>query len=81
MRRFLILILLCPLWVFAQENQPKIGLVLSGGGAKGLAHIGILKEIDRAGLQIDYIGGTSIGAIIGGFYAAGYSGKQIETLG
>lgn len=80
MRRFLILILLCPLWVFAQEKQPKIGLVLSGGGAKGLAHIGILKEIDRAGLQIDYIGGTSIGAIIGGFYAAGYSGKQIETL-
>ena len=66
--------------LFAQKKQPKIGLVLSGGGAKGLAHIGILKEIDKAGLQIDYIGGTSMGAIIGGLYAAGYSGVEIEKI-
>ncbi len=68
------------MFLFAQKKQPKIGLVLSGGGAKGLAHIGILKEIDKAGLQIDYIGGTSMGAIVGGLYAAGYSGVQIEKL-
>ncbi|MBL4604105.1 MAG: patatin-like phospholipase family protein [Flavobacteriaceae bacterium] len=64
----------------AQQKQPKIGLVLSGGGAKGLAHIGVLKEIDKAGLQIDYIGGTSMGAIIGGLYASGYTGLQIEEI-
>lgn len=65
---------------YSQEEQPKIGLVLSGGGAKGFAHIGVLKEIDAAGLQIDYIGGTSMGAVIGGLYAVGYSGKQIEQI-
>jgi NTE family protein len=65
---------------FGQQKQPKVGLVLSGGGAKGFAHIGVLKEIDKAGLQIDYIGGTSMGAIVGGLYAIGYSGKQIEKI-
>ncbi|QQY83944.1 patatin-like phospholipase family protein [Tamlana sp. s12] len=64
----------------AQENQPKVGLVLSGGGAKGLAHIGALKVIDSLGVKIDYIAGTSMGAIIGGLYAAGYSGKQLDSL-
>lgn len=66
--------------LFSQEKRPKIGLVLSGGGAKGLAHIGVLKEIDKAGLKIDYIGGTSMGAIVGGIYAAGYSAEQIEKI-
>jgi NTE family protein len=66
--------------ILAQQKQPKIGLVLSGGGAKGFAHIGVLKEIDRAGIQLDYIGGTSMGAIIGGMYAAGYSANQIEKI-
>src|SRR5580693_5844136 len=56
--------------------RPKIGLTLSGGGAKGLAHIGILKAIDSAGLKIDYITGTSMGAIIGALYAAGYSSDR-----
>lgn len=60
--------------------RPKIGLTLSGGAAKGLAHIGILKAIDSAGLKIDYITGTSMGSIIGALYAAGYSGAQIEQL-
>ncbi len=66
----------------AQDNKvrPKIGLTLSGGGAKGLAHIGILKAIDSAGLKIDYITGTSMGAIVGALYAAGYSGNDIENL-
>jgi NTE family protein len=65
---------------FSQKKQPKVGLILSGGGAKGFAHIGILKEIDKAGIQIDYIGGTSMGAIIGGLYAAGFSANQIESI-
>src|ERR1700731_1178989 len=60
--------------------RPKIGLVLSGGGAKGLAHIGILKAIDSAGLKIDYITGTSMGGIIGALYAIGYSADSIEKL-
>ena len=69
-----IFFLLLSIVLYSQEEQPKIGLVLSGGGAKGFAHVGILKEIDKAGLQIDYIGGTSMGAIVGGLYAVGYSG-------
>ncbi|MFT3911351.1 MAG: patatin-like phospholipase family protein [Ferruginibacter sp.] len=60
--------------------RPKIGLTLSGGGAKGLAHIGILKAIDSAGLKIDYITGTSMGAVMGALYAIGYSGEQIEKI-
>ncbi|NHN27113.1 patatin [Flavobacterium jejuense] len=62
------------------QKKPKIGLVLSGGGAKGLAHIGVLKIIDSLGIKIDYIGGTSMGAIIGGLYASGYSGKELDSL-
>ncbi|HEV2354576.1 MAG TPA: patatin-like phospholipase family protein, partial [Puia sp.] len=61
-------------------SRPRIGLVLSGGGAKGLAHIGILKAIDSAGLKIDYITGTSMGSIIGGLYAVGYSADSIEKI-
>jgi len=62
------------------NKKPKIGLVLSGGGAKGLAHIGVLKVIEEAGVQIDYIGGTSMGAIIGGLYASGYTAKQLDSI-
>jgi len=61
-------------------GQPKIGLTLSGGGAKGLSHIGILEAIDSAGLRIDCITGTSMGSIVGSLYAAGYSGKEIEKI-
>ena len=70
------------LYLSAQETniRPKIGLTLSGGGAKGLAHIGILKAIDSAGLKVDYITGTSMGGIIGALYAVGYTGKEIEEL-
>jgi NTE family protein len=62
-------------------RRPKIGLTLSGGGAKGLAHIGILKAIDSAGLSIDYITGTSMGSIIGSLYASGYSADSILYMG
>ncbi len=66
---------------FAQEQKrPKIGLVLSGGGAKGFAHIGVLKVIEEAGLKIDYIGGTSMGAVVGGLYASGYNASQIDSI-
>ncbi|MDO4462400.1 MAG: patatin-like phospholipase family protein [Bacteroidia bacterium] len=61
-------------------HRPKIGLVLSGGGAKGLAHVGVLKAIDKAGLKVDYITGTSMGAIIAAMYAAGYSGEEIGDI-
>ena len=61
-------------------KRPKIGLVLSGGGAKGFAHIGVLKEIERAGIKIDYIAGTSMGAIIGGLYACGYNANQLDSI-
>ncbi len=59
---------------------PKVGLVLSGGGAKGLAHIGALKIIEEAGVKIDYIGGTSMGAIIGALYASGYSSAELDSI-
>ena len=57
--------------------RPKVGLVLSGGGAKGAAHIGVLKYIEEMGIPIDYIAGTSMGAVIGGMYALGYSTDEI----
>jgi NTE family protein len=63
-----------------KKQDLKVGLVLSGGGAKGLAHIGTLKIIDSLGVRIDYIGGTSMGAIIGSLYASGYTGKQIDSI-
>lgn len=63
-----------------EQKRPKIGLVLSGGGAKGFAHIGVLKVIEDAGVKIDYIGGTSIGAVVGGLYASGYNATQIDSI-
>lgn len=66
--------------VNAQNERPKIGLTLSGGGAKGIAHVGLLKAIDSAGLKIDYVTGTSMGSIVGGLYAAGYSGDDILNI-
>lgn len=64
----------------SQEEDLKVGLVLSGGGAKGLAHIGALKALEEAGIRIDYIGGSSMGAIIGGLYASGYSARQLDSI-
>jgi len=79
---FAVLLLSLPYgWAHAQPGpRPKIGVVLSGGGAKGLAHIGILKAIDSAGLKVDYITGTSMGSIIGALYAVGYSADSIENI-
>ncbi|MFH6603295.1 patatin-like phospholipase family protein [Maribacter algicola] len=63
-----------------QGEDLKVGLVLSGGGAKGLAHIGALKVIEEAGVKIDYIAGTSMGAIVGGLYASGYTAQQLDSI-
>lgn len=65
---------------FKVPKNAKIGLSLSGGGAKGFAHIGVLKVLDSLGVKIDYISGTSMGAIVGGLYASGYTGKEIEKI-
>ena len=73
--------------VFAQsssskntKNRPTIGLVLSGGGAKGFAHIGAIKLLEEAGIKPDYITGTSMGSIVGALYAMGYSVKEMEQI-
>ena len=67
---------------YAQDTicHPKIGLVLSGGGAKGFAHVGALKVIEEAGIPINYITGTSIGSIVGGLYALGYDAATLENI-
>lgn len=60
------------------QQRPKIGLVLAGGGAKGLAHIGVIKVLEEAGFDVDIVGGTSMGSIIGGLYSLGYDAKTME---
>ena len=84
-RIILTLFLIATFFAKAQNKEqeslrPKVGLVLSGGGAKGLAHIGVLKIIDSLGVQVDYVAGTSMGSIIGALYASGYSGKQLDSI-
>ena len=66
----------------AEKHQPrkKVGLVLSGGGAKGMAHIGAIKIIEEAGIPIDYVVGTSMGSIIGGLYSIGYTPEQMDSM-
>lgn len=77
----LLLLLFFSSHLFSQEAEDiKIGLVLSGGGAKGLAHIGALEVFEEAGIRIDYIGGTSMGAIVGALYASGYSAKELDSI-
>lgn len=77
---FLVLFVFFQLGGTAQTDQPKVGLVLSGGGAKGLAHIGAIKVLEANGIRPDYITGTSMGSIIGGLYAMGYTSDQLDSL-
>ena len=62
----------------ASGDRPRIGLVLGGGGALGIAHVGVLRELERLHIPIDYIGGTSMGAIVAGLYANGMSPDEID---
>ncbi|WP_291402582.1 patatin-like phospholipase family protein [Daejeonella sp.] len=78
MKKILALLLL--LSSFLSLRAQKVGLVFSGGGAKGLAHIGVLKALEENNIPIDYIVGTSMGGIVGGLYASGYSPKEIEKI-
>jgi len=85
MIRFGLLLLFTAMTLFsslAQDTQPrkKIGLALSGGGAKGLAHVGVLKVLEEIGVPIDYIAGTSMGSIVGALYAIGYGVDELEKL-
>jgi len=85
MKRFLIVVFICSInLVFSQEviekNDIKVGLVLSGGGAKGLAHVAVLKVLEEAGVRVDYISGTSMGAIVGALYASGYTANQLDSI-
>lgn len=76
LRRLLFFLLLsCPLFAFSQG----VGLVLSGGGAAGFSHIGVIKALEENEIPIDYITGTSSGALVGALYACGYSPKEIEA--
>lgn len=82
MRKLFILILcsFIPLCTHAQQQRKKVGVVLSGGGAKGVAHIQALKVIEEAGIPIDFIVGTSMGSIVGGLYAIGYTPAQLDSM-
>lgn len=74
-------LLLLPVFLTAQgDERPRVGLVLSGGGAKGFAHIGVLKVLEEAGIRPDYITGTSMGSIIGGLYAIGYTASELDSI-
>ena len=84
---FISLFLIIPSFSCAQHlldtlrtERPKVGLALSGGGAKGYAHVGTLKVLKELGIEVDYISGTSMGSIVGGLYAIGYSPEFIEDL-
>ena len=86
----IILLLLVSIWVLPLQAQhlvkhgpkprPKVGVVFGGGGAKGAAHIGVLKYLEEIGIPVDYVAGTSIGSIIGGLYAMGYSPDELASL-
>lgn len=77
---FLFFFLIAPQLNLAQEKKPKIALVLSGGGAKGIAHIPVLQALDSLGIVPDLIVGTSMGSVVGGLYAMGYSGNDIAEI-
>ena len=77
---FTLLLFCTPLLVIHALPRKKVAVVLSGGGAKGVAHIGALKVIEELGIPIDYVAGTSIGAIVGGLYSIGYTPEQLEII-
>lgn len=81
MRRLMLVLTIILLLAEGSAGQrKKVGVVLSGGGAKGVAHIGVLKVLEEAGIPIDYIAGTSMGAIVGGLYSVGYNAHMLDSL-
>lgn len=81
MKKYLSLLLICLLaWPGMAGERKKVAVVLGGGGAKGVAHIGVLKVLEEAGIPIDIVAGTSMGAIVGGLYAIGYSPDEIKRM-
>ena len=80
MKRFLTFILLIMMTLSAYAQRPKVAVVLSGGGAKGATHIGVLKVLEEYGIPIDMVAGTSMGALIGGLYAVGHPVAEIDSL-
>ncbi len=76
----ILLLFLFPISLLSAQEPLKVGVVLSGGGAKGYAHVGVLKVLKEAGIRVDYIGGASMGAIVGGVYAAGWTPEEMDSL-
>ena len=75
--------MLAPLFIiiaFFTSAQQRVGLVLSGGGATGFAHVGVLKALEENNIPIDFITGTSAGALVGSLYSIGYSPAEIEAF-
>ncbi|SDW24784.1 NTE family protein [Lutibacter oricola] len=77
---FLVLLFTFSLLQSQTKKDVKVGVVLSGGGAKGFAHVAVLKELEAANVRVDYIGGTSMGAIVGALYASGYSANELDSI-
>lgn len=78
--KVILVTLLCLSVSGIQAERKKVGLVLSGGGAKGIAHVGVIEVLEKAGIPIDYVVGTSMGSIVGGLYAIGYDGVTLDSL-
>jgi len=74
---FLLLFITAGLWC---DTKPELGLALSGGGARGIAHIGVIKVLEKEGIRPDFITGTSMGSIVGGLYAIGYDAETLEQI-
>jgi NTE family protein len=77
---FFICLFICVFQNLYPQERPKVGLVLSGGGAKGLAHIGVIKVLEEYGIHVDYIGGASMGSIIGSLYSLGYNADSLSEI-
>ena len=79
MKRLALVLAACILPLCGARGQ-KVGVALSGGAARGLAHIGVLKVLEEAGVPVDVIAGTSMGSVVGGLYAVGYTAPQLDTI-
>ncbi|MEM7601397.1 MAG: patatin-like phospholipase family protein, partial [Verrucomicrobiota bacterium] len=69
-----------PVEASSSTNRPRLGLVLSSGGAKGLAHIGVIQVLEEHSIEVDVVAGTSMGAYVGGLFEAGFNGNELESL-